>query len=203
VKYTALLFLLLWCTAGAAAEVRDVVRGGDIIFQTSKSAQSEAIQRATKSPYSHMGLILLRDGKPFVLEASATVKFTPLDEWIARGIAGHYVVKRLSTAPRGLPAEELESLTAEAKHFEKKPYDLAFEWTDKRIYCSELVWKIYQRALKIELGPLARLRDFDLTDSVVAAKVRERYGNRVPLDEKVISPAAIFDSKMLTTVAKE
>jgi hypothetical protein len=201
-KYVFLL-LVFWSAAGSAAEIRDVVRGGDIIFHTSKSAQSEAIQRATKSPYSHMGLILLRDGKPFVFEASATVKFTPLEEWIARGIAGHCIVKRLTAAPRGLPAEELEALTKEAKSFEKKPYDLAFEWTDDRIYCSELVWKIYQRALKIEPGALAQLRDFDLSDPVVAAKVRERYGRRIPLDEKVIPPAAIFDSKMLTTVAQK
>jgi hypothetical protein len=34
----------------------------------------------------------------------------------------------------------------------------------------------------------------------VQAKVRERYGDGVPLDEIVVSPAAIFDAPDLETV---
>ena len=33
------------------------IKNGDIIFQTSKSSQSKAIQLATNSKYSHMGII--------------------------------------------------------------------------------------------------------------------------------------------------
>jgi hypothetical protein len=33
--------------------------------------------------------------------------------------------------------------------------------------------------------------------------MRERYGSRVPLDEPVISPGAMFDSTRLFTVATE
>jgi hypothetical protein len=58
------------CSAGVAVPA---VQDGDIIFQTSLSSQSLAIQRATHSKYSHMGQIVLRDGAPYVLEASATV----------------------------------------------------------------------------------------------------------------------------------
>jgi hypothetical protein len=67
------------------------VRDGDLIFQTSRSSQSVAIQRATGSVYSHMGLVLFRDGQPYVYEAIATVRFTPLDRWIARGAGHHFV----------------------------------------------------------------------------------------------------------------
>ena len=45
-----------------------------------------------------MGVILFKNSKPYVLEASATVKFTPLNKWIAQGNDGHYVVKRLKNA---------------------------------------------------------------------------------------------------------
>lgn len=62
------------------------------------------------------------------------------------------------------------------------------------------MWKTYQRALGIELGTLQKLRDFDLTDAVVRAKMHERYGSQVPLDERVISPGAQFDSPALETV---
>ena len=72
------LFVVLIVAANARAATP--LRDGDIIFHTSRSAQSVAIQRATHSPYSHMGVVLYRDGKPFVFEAIATVRYTPLDE---------------------------------------------------------------------------------------------------------------------------
>jgi hypothetical protein len=87
-----------------------------------------------------------------------------------------------------------------AKRYERKPYDLYFEWSDERIYCSELVWKMYRDALAIELGKRQKLREFDLADPLVRAKMRERFGTNVPLDEPVISPAAMFDSGLLVTV---
>jgi len=61
------------------------LRDGDIVFQTSRSAQSIAIQKATHSKYSHMRIIFFRDGKPYVYEAIKTVQHTPLNKWIARG----------------------------------------------------------------------------------------------------------------------
>jgi hypothetical protein len=173
------------------------LRDGDIIFHTSRSAQSVAIQRATHSRYSHVGLILFRDGEPYVLEAIATVRYTPLESWIARGDGGHYVVKRLKSA---LTREQASKLRSSAEKYANKPYDLYFEWSDARIYCSELVWKAYQDALGIELGLRQKLREFDLSDPAVKAKMRERYGNRVPLDEPVISPAAQFESPLLENV---
>ncbi|WP_265733451.1 YiiX/YebB-like N1pC/P60 family cysteine hydrolase [Acinetobacter sp. ANC 3832] len=53
---------------------------GDIIFQTSKSAQSVVIQKATHSPYSHMGMIVKKQGKLWVLEAIQPVKYTALKQ---------------------------------------------------------------------------------------------------------------------------
>ena len=182
----------------SAASAATPLRDGDIIFHTSRSAQSAAIQRATHSPYSHMGVILYRDGKPFVFEAIATVRYTPLASWTARGDGGRYVVRRLKQAPK--PAE-LEKLRAAAKSYVDKPYDLYFEWSDARIYCSELVWKMYRDAMGIEIGELQKLREFDLTDPAVKAKMRERYGAHVPLEERVITPAAMFESRLLETVA--
>jgi hypothetical protein len=75
------LFLLASCSAGAKTPD---VREGDLVFHTSRSSQSQAIQRATGSKYSHMGIVLFRDGKPFVFEAVQTVRYTPLERWLAR-----------------------------------------------------------------------------------------------------------------------
>ena len=192
---TALTFLLALpaCTA-RTPEVRE----GDLIFQTSKSTQSLAIQQATHSRYSHMGVILNHNGQPTVFEATATVRYTPLRDWIARGNHSAYVLKRLRSP---LSAAQIATLHTIAQSFEGKPYDLTFEWSDERIYCSELVWKLYDQALHIRLGERQRLGDFDLSGAAVRAKMLERYHGRVPLDEPVISPAAMFDSTLLTTVS--
>lgn len=173
------------------------LRDGDIIFHTSRSAQSAAIRRATHSKYSHMGVILCRDGKPYVFEAIATVRYTPLDQWIARGDAGRFVIKRLI---RPVTGAEIKNLRDSARRYEGKPYDLYFEWSDARIYCSELVWKMYRDALGIEVGALQKLREFDLADPAVKAKMRERYGGNVPFDERVVSPAAMYESPLLETL---
>lgn len=53
-------FLLgLGCARGGSYEPRN----GDIVFQTSRSAQSVAIQKATRSPWSHLGIVYLRGGR--------------------------------------------------------------------------------------------------------------------------------------------
>lgn len=172
---------------------------GDIIFQTSRSAQSEAIQQATRSRYSHMGLIFLRDGHPFVLEAVSTVRDTPLSEWIARGKDQHFVVYRLNKS-RALSPEDSARLRKVGESLIGKPYDLTFEWSDERIYCSELVWKVYNKALGLKLGALARLKDFNLDAPAVRKKMKERYGNHPPYDEIVISPEAILSSPLLARI---
>ncbi|WP_235509941.1 YiiX family permuted papain-like enzyme [Variovorax sp. Root473] len=196
VPLSALLALL---TAGASHAATDL-KDGDIIFHTSRSAQSLAVQRATGSRYSHMGIVLMRKGKPYVFEAVSTVRYTPLAQWTARGNGGRYVVKRLRDAGTRLTPGAVARLHARTSDFAGRPYDLTFEWSDSRIYCSELVWKLYDRALGVRIGELQKIRSFNLSDPAVRAKMRERYGDMVPMDEPVISPAAMFDSPLLVTV---
>jgi hypothetical protein len=193
-------WLLLGALAACGAAAPSNLRDGDIVFQTSLSSQSVAIQRATKSPYSHMGVVFYRNGQPYVLEAVATVRYTPLGAWLGRGKGGHFVAKRLKTA-EGVPAGELEKLRREGHLMLGRPYDSAFGWSDERIYCSELVWKLYDRALGIRLAPLQELGSFDLSSLEVKAKLRERYGSSIPVHEPVVPPSAIFDSALLETVA--
>jgi len=99
-----------------------------------------------------------------------------------------------------LTAKILQKMKKEGEKFKGKNYDLAFEWSDDKIYCSELIWKIYQRSTGIEIGKLEKLSNFDLTNEAVKQKMKERYGDKIPTEEIVISPAAIFDSELLTTV---
>ena len=192
----AVFLAVLGCVPGAGYVPRD----GDIVFHTSRSSQSLAIQLATKSAYSHMGIVYLRDGEPFVFEAVQPVKLTPLDEWIERGERGHFVAKRLRDAETRLTAETLRKMRAAGSELAGKDYDPYFEWSDDRIYCSELVWKVFERGAGIEVGELQTIAAFDLSHPAVQAKVRERFGDHVPLDEIVVSPAAIFGAADLETV---
>jgi hypothetical protein len=112
---------------------------GDLIFQTSLSSQSQAIQLATNSKYSHCGLVYEEDGKFYVFEAIQPVKKTPLKEWIERGKDGKYVLKRLVNANKILTPPVLVKMKAVGEQFAGKNYDLAFEWSDENIYCSELI----------------------------------------------------------------
>jgi uncharacterized protein YycO len=176
------------------------IKNGDLIFQTSLSGQSKAIQLATKSKYSHCGLIY-KDGNNFyVFEAVQPVRRIPLDQWIAQGQDGKYVIKRLKNADQVLTPATLLKMKQVGDNFNGKDYDLTFEWSDDKIYCSELIWKIYQRATGVEIGKLEKLSNFDLTSEEVKKKMKERYGDKIPTEEIVISPAAIFDSELLITV---
>ncbi len=176
------------------------LRNGDLIFQSSLSGQSKAIQLATKSQYSHCGIIYQEGNKFYVFEAVQPVKRTPLSKWIARGQGGKYVIKRLKNADQVLTPAALQKMKQVGDEFKGKNYDLTFEWSDEKIYCSELIWKVYQRATGIEIGKLEKLSSFDLTSKTVKKIMKERYGNTIPMNETVISPAAVFESDLLITV---
>ena len=101
-KIVQLLLALLLCIAaspfrsmiaesftGSKSPVEDV-KEGDVIFHTSLSRQSPLIKAATRSTMTHCGIIVMKDGEPYVLETLQTLVVTPLDEFIARGKNGKY-----------------------------------------------------------------------------------------------------------------
>jgi len=178
------------------------LQNGDIIFQSSKSNQSRAVELATRSPYSHMGIIYIKENKPYVYEASNVVKLTEFKTWVKRGKKSKYEIKRLKNHSALLNEEKMEKLYEAGKKYQGKSYDLYFEWSDDKIYCSELVWKIYRDALGIEIGKLTYLKDFDLTSNEVKKKLSERYGNKIPEDELVISPDNMYKSELLELIYK-
>ena len=188
--------------AGCAKGGLPAVEDGDVIFQTSETADSVALEKATHAQYNHVGVVTLRDGQPYVFEAAETVRATPLSEWIAHGAGGHYVVKRLVDAHETLTMGSRVELDKEMHRLEGKgPYDRTFEWSDERLYASELVWKVYERALGIRLGEPQRLGDLDLSAPELQQRLTARFGNQLPVDEPVISPQRLFDSARLETVA--
>ena len=149
-----------------------------------------------------MGVIFLRQGRPYVLESASTVRYTPLADWTRRGEGGRYVIKRLRDGDRRLGPEEIAALTQAAKRYLKRPYDPYFEWTDDRMYCSELAWKLFKSALGAEIGVLPgteRVRP-DRPDR--PQEPRRAVRGQAAASQKVISPAAMFESKELVEVER-
>ena len=173
---------------------------GDIVFQINESGQGKAIQLATHSKYTHCGVLFKENNKYVVYEAVQPVKKTPLSEWVKYGENNFYEVKRLKK-PSSISAVEISKMKKKYLEYEGKNYDLYFGWSDDKIYCSELVWKLYKESTGLEIGKLQKLKEFDLSHPAVKAKLKERYGNNIPYEELVISPAALFESELLESVS--
>ncbi len=153
------------------ADLTTLVQDGDIVLQQSRSAQSTALRDATHSRYTHTGLVFTHDGAPQVLEAVEPVKWTPLADWVGRGVGADVVLmRRADTAP--LEDGGADKLQAAATRYLGRHYDTLFQWTDDRIYCSEVVYKAYQASLGLQIGAVQRMGSFDLAAPSVRALTR-------------------------------
>ena len=167
------------------------VREGDIIFQTSKSRQSPLLQVATRSKITHCGIIVMREGKPYVLETLKTLVLTPLDKFIARGEGGRYWLKRA----------DVENVNIEYGKYLGKPYDSAFSFDNDTYYCSELVYDIYLKQLGIKLCEPKKVCDYLIlcTDKLpIIEKEMSRRG--ITTEQQAVAPIDIFESNLLKDV---
>lgn len=177
----------LTAETGPVSEVRE----GDVIFQTSKSQQSPLIQIGTRSKITHCGIIVMRGGKPYVLETLKTLVLTPLDKFIARGEDGKYWIKRSSK----------ENIKIKYAKYLGKPYDLSFKFDNGRFYCSELVYDIYQKQLGIELAEPRQVKDYLILFTDRLPKLRRAMKRRgISKEQYAIAPVDIFNSEYLESV---
>ena len=178
------IFAVLVMTLNSCVSQTTNFKDGDIIFQTSRSSQSGVIQMLTKSNLSHCGIIFYKNGKPYVFEAVNPVKVTPLNAWINRGAGARYKVVR---AKQNISADEKKRMYEYAKSQLGKPYDVKFQWSDSKMYCSELVYKTYI-AGDIRLGDCKLFRDYNISNPIVKKLIAQRFHNDFSNDEPVISP---------------
>lgn len=186
--------IVLVCACGQA---RDVPQDGDIVFHESTSRQSSVIQMAQHSKWTHCGIVFHIGEKAYVYEAVEPVKYTPLKDWIARGKDGVYCAKRLKTP---LSATDIAKMKQVGALYKGKHYDTLFQWSDSKMYCSELLWKIYAQGADIELCPPGQFSDFNLSAPAVNKLIKERYGNSFNPAEPVVSPLALYKSNLLKEV---
>lgn len=176
------------------------LQNGDLVFQISQSGQSQAIQEATDCPYSHVGIIYLMDGKPYVFEAVKTVRLTPWKEWKDRGKGDHYIVMR---SKQSLTEAMLLDIREYGEQFNGRDYDLQFRWSDDLMYCSELAWKLYKEGAGIELCAKNKVKNLKLDSKEVERIASKRYTNGfadVPMTEHIVTPADLLRANSIVEI---
>jgi hypothetical protein len=205
------IFSWLSFTSVSAADLPSL-QNGDIVFHTSRSSQSSAILFASRSPYSHMGIIELNAmGNAFVQEATGPVKLTPIDEWIKRGFGGRIMIKRLE----GLLPQQAKNILSAAHKYDGLPYDIFFLPDKEHIYCSELVRLAFEEGSKIEVGKIQTVRELNV-DGFLAQRLIKRRWAKHPLcqaagetfekcypkilNQTLVTPASIAEDPRMKTI---
>lgn len=192
--------ILLICSVSLAFAEETSYQTGDIIFQSSESPTNKAIELATHSKFSHVGVIVAEEGDLQVLEAGNPVSIIPLAKFIQRGSGGKYEVLRLKNAEDILTEEQKEELINKGKTWLGKKYDFVFSWTDDELYCSELVYKLFANTLQINLAQPKSLKSFDLSHPLVQEQLKIKYGKNIPYDDNMVSPQQLYESDLLEPI---
>ena len=167
------------------------IREGDVIFQTSQSEQSPLLQIATRSKITHCGIIVMKNGKPYVVETLKTLVLTPLDKFIARGKDGRYWLKRSNK----------DNIKIKYNSYLGKPYDLAFKFDNGKFYCSELIYDIYIKQLGIELCKPKKVGDYLILGTDELPKIEKAMKKRgITKEQYAVAPVDIFNSEHLNGV---
>lgn len=124
------------------------IKTGDVLYRKSEAMGplcipfSKLVAVLSKSSYSHASIIIKEDGFTNVLEVGEDrIIKLPLEKWECLCVGNVYSIYRLK---EGVDAERVaEEIN---KIFEEQPeYDYTFDNPDK-LYCTESVVKIYERA---------------------------------------------------------
>ena len=167
------------------------VKEGDVIFQTSQSEQSPLIQIGTRSMITHCGIVVMKGGKPYVVETLKTLVLTPLDKFIARGKDGRYWLKRSNK----------DNIKIKYNSYLGKPYDLAFKFDNGKFYCSELIYDIYIKQLGIELCKPKKVGDYLILGTDKLPKIEKAMKKRgITKEQYAVAPVDIFNSEHLNGV---
>jgi len=173
-------------------------RVGDIIFQSlSGSELGMVIESATKSPFSHCGIITKQGDAWMVLEAIGPVQEIPLASWILRGKDMKYDVFRLDDRYQ----TKIPNIIDNARAYLGRPYDIQYQFDDDKIYCYELIFKGFKQATGEDLGNVVELGTLNWKDH--EDFIRRITGGDLPLNRLMITPADLARAKQLHHVYKE
>jgi hypothetical protein len=168
---------------------------GDFIFQSLPHIDLvDAIEGVSTSRYSHVGLVIDKDGAWYVREAISEVRDTPLYMWILRGRNRNFDVYQLKPEFK----KNIDTMIAASKKYLGHPYDFRYRLDDEFIYCSELLYKAYYDATGVRMGTLTKLGQMNWQPYRATIEKYER--GPVPLDRDMITPVDLSRARELQWV---
>jgi hypothetical protein len=171
---------------------------GDLIFQTETVPQAFAIQAATGSRYNHVGVVFKQGEKYYVYEAIGSVRPTLISSFVSRDSThGRFTVMRVD---RELSNSDIKRIKKEVTRHLGKKYDPTLGWSDSKMYCSELVWKAYDRGINLQLSDTRSIQERPLV-SIIEKFVDSQFDMpNVNREDPIVSPADLARSNYLKTV---
>lgn len=197
-RYLLAILCTLFTHAAYALQPAYIPKEGDFVFQSlPRGDLVDAIEGTTNSLYSHVGVVIQKDGEWFVREAIGNVHDTPLTAWQARGrMQQAFDAFRLKAEfQKFVPV-----LVKESAAFLGRPYDFKYAMDDENIYCSELLYKAMLKGTGIRLGKLQKLGE--LNWKPYRQTIEEYEGGEPPLERQMITPKGLSEAPELEQVFK-
>jgi hypothetical protein len=213
IHYTVLAgTLALWLTVSRVSatastvspdtfhQITSTLQDGDLIFIRQINPIFLRVAEITRSWETHVGIIFSGpDGTWLVAESRfPRSKITPLKQFIERSEHGRCAITRYQA---GLSAAEKEQLRRSAGERMGRWYDLGFNYDSRRLYCSKLVFDVYQEAAGVQVGALTTFREL-LTENPQAPLGfwRAWFLGRIPWDRRCVTTTSELKSPEFLTV---
>lgn len=174
-----IISMLLLAGCGNSIDVANL-QEGDVVFIESQSSQSPYIKVGTMSKWTHCGVVVNTPEGLKILEASKTVRLTPFAKFIGSARNDNWTVKR--------PDQKLEKSISYSKYL-GMPYDLEFKFNNGKMYCSELVWLVYQDQ-GVELCKPRKVSSFICTRIPRVKKLMQK--RNISMEQTAVAPVDLY-----------
>ena len=141
-------------TVASTAEpqiLTESLRSGDIIFRHGPSIESGVVMTMDRSNFSHAGIVLRQRDETFVIHVVTgeggpdITKVESIHDYLRSDRATAAIAYRIIEENPSLIAHAVEAARNYAER--QVPFDSDFDLTsDRALYCTELVWRAYQKA---------------------------------------------------------
>ncbi|MGE3611470.1 MAG: YiiX/YebB-like N1pC/P60 family cysteine hydrolase [Bacteriovoracaceae bacterium] len=146
------------------AEVK--LKNGDILLQPLNCSACDLIEAEESTIFSHVGVVIQTRPDVLVAEAYGNVRATRLEDFLKKSQKGQRVLIARLKNLKAVDSIQNDSFTNFFfKNFNNLKYDDEFLWNNvddqgrEKLYCSELVSKLYFESLRIEI-PVKRMHFF-------------------------------------------
>ena len=178
-KLLILLTTFLFDACSENISIQDA-QEGDVVFIEGQSSQAPYIKLATVSRWSHCGIVVNTPKGKMVLEASKTVRLTPIETFTSWAKDGNWCIKR--------PEQTIDKKIKYRKYL-GMPYDLEFKFDNGKMYCSELVWLIYHEN-GIDLCEPRKVSSYIMAR---LPKVTDLMKKRnITMEQEVVAPSDLY-----------